>query len=361
MNSVKQLLLAAMLVCGYSVQAIPTARNQFTTRSAEQQLAAAQALANKYFFSPELQASNEAKNIAYATHSVLFANITEKNNALCLYDYLGCKSTLTKYEKKGSSLIPVKSEEFTGKTEGGTKCTRKGKGARAIKEQDGIARLLRATAKPNAITQVTFLDAYKNCVPMWVRAKSAQDVQEFIECVKDDLTDAAIDPLAQPEILKPILILTIEGDLFLDSIDAQLWQDLQSVYTVTTFADAELRKYIWEIKTALADTIQQGEHDINPNFWECVFEDLAEENYGFSWKKGTRKLIKEVFSIKHVVMFVSAVIGISLAQATGKAIHDRLFPQPEKTSVVNLSKNSIAELAEALAQSRRAEEAATTA
>ena len=105
-------------------------------------------------------------------------------------------------------------------------------------------------------------------------------------------------------------MITIKNDLFLDTIDADLWKDLRFAYTMSTFANTTLRKHVWHLKQALADTLAGADKiDVNPSFWEGLFEDLADTNYKFNFKKGTRQLISKVFSLQHVVGAAMVLVG----------------------------------------------------
>jgi hypothetical protein len=328
MNTIKRLALLALIACAYSTAT--TAANDSYDANATfssdnfESIAQATNLVSKYFFSKDLQVTPAAKQLAYLTHEVSFIQLNGDAISICRFDYLRGNATLTKYRKDGSDLIPVRSEQYNGAADGGSRCIRKGKNARSVKLQEKIARGFRATVKADQITQVKFLDLYNSFVPMWIQAGSAEDIRSFIDCVKDDLTTAAIDPSVRTQDGKPLCIITLKNDLFLDTINPALWRDLRSAYNMTTFADSELRKYIWNTKTALADTIQGASDEVFPSFWAELFEDLSKENYGFSFKKGARKILSEILSVKHITMFIAAVVGFNLIQWSGKKINNKI-------------------------------------
>lgn len=271
--------------------------------------------ANSYFFSSDLVLSDDVRNLAYATHGVGFLKWSAKDVLIGDYDYLSGQFTLTKYLKgETGELVPNKSEEYVGLADGGTKKVRKGRSARAgaSKLQEGVARVFRATTKPADLAQVRLVNLYGKCMPLWLQAKSAAEVREFIDSVNADLNAVAIDPTIRPARFKPVLVITISDDLFLNSIDDILWSDLREVFNVTTFIDADLRKYIWNVKDALCDMLRDKEAmlDINPSFAESLFEDFQSANYGFSFKRFTRGVVKS-FSIEKLL--VPVVTGLVIA------------------------------------------------
>jgi hypothetical protein len=327
MNTVKRLALLALIACTYSVNRVAGVHSSDmtyeTTDDLGTQIAHATQLVSKYFFSPDLLVTPAAKQLAYLTHEVSFIQLNGDSVSVCRFDYLRGSATMTKYKKEGSELTPIRSEQYSGAADGGTKCISKGRGARKVQLQEKLARGFRATVKKEALTQVKFVDLYTSFVPLWIQAESAEDIRSFIDCVQEDLIDAAIDPSVRTQDGKPLCIITLKNDLFLDTISPTLWKDLRSAYNMTTFADSELRKYIWNTKKSLAETISGAANEEFPSFWAELFEDLSRENYGFSFKKGARKFLSDVVSVKNIIAFALAAIGGGLVLKAGKYLNDK--------------------------------------
>lgn len=289
--------------------------------------------ANSYFFSSDLVLSNDVRNLAYATHAVGFLKWSPKDVLIGDFDYLSGQFTLTKYLKSETGeLVPNKSEEYVGLADGGTKKVRKGKSARAgaSKLQEGVARVFRATTKPADLAQVRLVSLYGKCMPLWLQAKSAAEVREFIDSVNADLNGVGINPTVREERFKPVLVITISDDLFLNSIDEFLWSDLREVFNVTTFMDADLRSYLWSVKNSLCEVLRDKDNllDINPSFVESLFEDFQSANYGFSFKRFTRAVVKSFSVEKLLVPVITAAVvawifkgGVFSIGKKAKALH----------------------------------------
>ncbi|MDQ5890782.1 MAG: hypothetical protein QG604_656 [Candidatus Dependentiae bacterium] len=279
-----------------------------------------------------LKISDETSTFARAIGSMAFIKWTTKDVTICNSSALNGTVSATKYEKKDGQLVPVKSEEFTGRADGYTQCTRKGENARkAVPLAERTARMLRATANLTDMSQVKFVDLYNSYAPIWLQAESAADVREFVDTMQVDLAAAAIDPAVRPAQFRQVCLITIKKDPLLSTLDEQLLADLAELFNPGSFMNADLRKYVLAEKDVLCEIREDSKDalDINPSVLEGLFEDLTKENY--FWKKSLffRDITKQVFSLKHITKYATAGMLGYMGYAFGKYVVESVKGKPE--------------------------------
>ncbi len=290
-----------------------------STTTQEQTLTATQPsfnLLNQKFLTQPLLVSDNVRNLAYATLEVAFGRWNSKNEViLCKYNHFQNKAATTKYKSANGVLNPIKSEEYQGPADGSpssTKCVRKGRTARStVAAQEGAARLFRATAKPEDMTQVSFVELYNNCIPLCMQADSAEQVTQFINYIQQALNDGAIDPSIRPRELKPLCVLIVSSDHLLRTVDNSQWEALQSIYNLTTMYDAPVRKYMLDVREALCEMVKvagESKIDLNPSFIEGLFDDMNRENYDFNYKRIIREIISTVANVKFITGAITAIL-----------------------------------------------------
>lgn len=253
-------------------------------------------LDNKYF-SSSLKLSDRVRDLAMATQEVSFVKATSKNVVTCRYQYMLGKSTLTKFNKEENNLLPVKSEDYMHFLDGPQKCIRKGlKGRATLPLSEGVARAIRATTNPLNMSILSPIDLYNSVTPTWIFADSAEDVEDWINCLEEDQAEAGIAPQMRDDLLKPTCIITIKNDLFLETINPAVWAKLERSYNMTTFLDHGMRKHFWTTKNRLVEArkIAKAGLDLNPNLLEGIFADLEAASCYFSHKDIIRQTIKEI-------------------------------------------------------------------
>lgn len=269
---------------------------------------------DKKYFSSSLVLGDKARDIAMATQEVAFVKAGSKNVVTCRYNYMAGKSTLTKFNKEEHNLFPVKSEEYSHFIDGPQKCIRKGlKGRSALPLSEGIARAMKATTSPTKMSILSPIDLYNSVTPTWIIADSAEDVAEWVQNLEEDQANEGIAPQMRDDLVKPVCIVTIKGDLFLDTVDQELWNKLERSYNMTTFLNHDMRTHFWETKDKLVEArkIAKSGLDLNPNLLEGIFADLEEASCYFSHKGIVRNTLKEI-SKKVFVWGIPALITLML-------------------------------------------------
>jgi len=281
-----------------------------------------------YLFAAPAVAQN-IKEAAYTRHRVAFAR-WGKHVIVDVTDYMNRTTRGTKYAKVKGQLVPEKAEKYVGTSEGASFCVRRGAGARSG-VGGSLAKLTRSTARPEHMELVQFVDLYNRGIPMWLQVESATDLREFLNTVQDQLKTAAIDVTVRSAEKKPILLISIENDFDLESIDSILWSDLEGTYNVATMVDGELRNYFFAAKEERAKIITEGKesnNDTNDSFLEGLFNKVEKEYDGFSFKKITQKILADLVKPSHistfVVTLVAAGVGVKLLEL-GKQGGEKLY------------------------------------
>ena len=270
------------------------------------------------YFADETNLSNAERDFALSVPSVGFIRTTEKNITTCRYNYVDGKSSFTKFERVAATddtilphanLRPVATEDYVLTFDANTHCKNKAQnGRKGLGEF--VARRLRAITNPHDMKSSTFVEFYQHCIPTWLQAESADQVTEFVSHLEQDLTLHMIDPAAIDTAVRPVLVLTIQDDLFLQSIDDQTWTQLHQLFNVTTFRDTKIRTLFLTMKNQLVEAREIKGHDTNSSLMAGIFNDIADESANFSTNGMIRKTIKETMK-KIVGIWNSGCCGYS--------------------------------------------------
>ncbi len=297
-----------------------------------------------------LSVPQEAQDMAIALGTITFMKWTAKDVTVCRSSAINGSAHASKYVKLNGALTQVKSEEYFGRADGFTKCVHKGYNARAaVPLAETTARILQATASPTDMTQVKFIDLYNHYTPIWLQAKSANEVREFVEMAQMDLMSATVDPTVRPKDYRQALIITIENDPLLSSLDENLINELGDIFSVGSMANNTLREFISEEKAALIELLAENKKalDINPSFLEGLFEDLNEQNFYFNPKLMARDVLKNIFTLKHISQKLTGFgLGLLAVYMWKKWTEKKKEEGPEKLSEQN--KLLVAALSEAI-------------
>jgi hypothetical protein len=291
------------------------------------------------YFSDDVKINEAQREFALSVGTVGFIRATEKDIIVCRYDFIDGRSSLTKYEKKkkedgiGYTLRPVKTEQYIYTFDLTAFSKRKGMNARnSLPLSEMTARLMRATTNQSELDSGALTTLYKNCVPTWVQADSAETMTDMLDNLREDLMEEAIDPSKTDLLVKPVVVVHIEDDLLLDSFSDDEWQQLNDTYNVATFQNTELRKFFVDARESLASarTNSNNSFDLNPSLAEKMFAEVEKASGSFSVHSIIISTVKEIISSAKYWGVPAILVAIFWALPDGwrwSKLRARFFPE----------------------------------
>lgn len=249
--------------------------------------------------------------IAQMVHSIAFIKLTKKDVTICVYDYFFGEVAVTKFNKDlvTKALTPVKSEVYNWAETGNTKCVRKGAGARASAPMgERTARLFRATASIADMNVVSSVSVFKKYMPLVIQAESTDVVYDFIDTLRDECRTEGV---ALNRVNKQLCSITIKNDPLYTTFDAELWDELSDLFTVTSPIFPEWVSLVFNTRSSLLEAIKEAKADssldTNSSLIECIMNDVEAKSAYFTPKAFLREFVKELTPEKFGKAFALAV------------------------------------------------------
>jgi len=266
-------------------------------------------LAKTPFFSiPTL--SPQVVSTALAYGRVGFVKAEETKAAVTRFDTLRGIVDVTRYTKAGTKLSVCKHE--TRNYADGIKIPLQfNHSGRANSDADKqISRILGANSDDHEYGGPTLTTLYLEKTPLWIDAKTAADINDFLQYLAEELVNLGFDATSVPATYRPIVVITISNDPFLQTISADSWNTMNSYFNIASFLDEPVRNLFLDARRTLINISSNSLFEVGVPLWQGIYNDYSSMAENFEWRRMIRKGLKglgeDIFS-KGIPVFVALV------------------------------------------------------
>lgn len=268
----------------------------------------------------ELQSLKPLNNLHLVSGMMGFVKVNKKAIFVGLLDMMKNSLIVTKYERTAvqqskkrqlsqhpvavqNGLYAVKSETYNANFDGNTYSIRKAMNGRAgTPFGERVARAVGAATNPQNLNTLSPADLYTNCIPTWVQAETAADVQAYNNWLLDELVSLQIDISSIDQQARPVLLPTLQNDVLLfglgGDMNSGLWPSLRNLHTLSTFMNADMRELFFKAKECLVEMRREAKDrglEVGLTFGEDLFNMFAKDSEFFVPKKMVLATLKKFY------------------------------------------------------------------
>lgn len=268
----------------------------------------------------ELQALKPLNDLHLVSGMMGFVKANKKAIFVGLLDMMKNSLVVTKYERTKdvqskkrqltqhpvavqNGLYAVKSETYNANFDGNSYSIRKAMNGRAATPfGEKVARAVGAATSPKNLNSLCPVDLYTNCIPTWVQAETAADLQTYNDWLLDELVALQVDISSIAPEARPVLLPTLKNDVLLyglgSDMNSGLWSSLHNLHTISTFMNADMRDLFFKAKECLVDMRREAKDrglEVGLTFGEDLFNMIAKESDFLVPKKMVLSTLKNFY------------------------------------------------------------------